>query len=122
MIGHTYANGVALGIEQTFWHFPARFENECIAARRGRLERPVLYVVDDRVLPELREVAADQREMMMRIQLADATHALHGALVADLAAQRIAGIGRIYHQSAVAHDFDRATNESLLGIFGMYRE
>ena len=51
---------------------------------------------------------------MMPVGLADAAHPLQGVLVADVTAERVAGIGRIGDYAARAHDFGRAADESRL--------
>ena len=64
--------------------------------------------------PTSRQVAAHQREMMMTIGLADAPHPLQRILVADMAAERVTGIGRIGDEPAAAHDFRRAADQPRL--------
>ena len=56
---------------------------------------------------------------MTRVKLTNATHALHGLGVADRAAKRITGIGRIDHQAASANNFDRAPDETLVRVPGV---
>src|SRR4051812_39478299 len=46
-------------------------QNECIAAGRGGLEHPVLYVIDHSVLTYFGQVPADQREVMLVVKLAN---------------------------------------------------
>ena len=47
------------------------------------------------VFADVREIAAHQREMMIAIGLANVADALERRLVADVAAERVARIGRI---------------------------
>src|SRR5690606_14226867 len=61
----------------------------------------------------------DEREMMVLVRLTDPRDALHRRLVADVAAQRIAGIGRVNDYSTVADDRDRLPDQPRLRIFRM---
>ena len=49
---------------------------------------------------DFRKVTADERKVVMLVGLPNPANALHGLLVADMAAERIAGIGRVRDQAA----------------------
>ena len=53
---------------------------------------------------------------MVPVRLPDARDALHGGLVADLAAERVAGVGGIDDHAATAKDFNAALDQSWLRI------
>src|SRR6185295_1153551 len=95
---HSYAP--AARMLQPLRHLPGGVQYEGVAPGRRGLEQPELPVVHARVLAHFREIAADQREMVALIDLADGAYALHCGLVAQMAAERIAGIGRIHDDSA----------------------
>ena len=66
VIGNAHAYGLAARMLQPFRHFARRAQYEGVAAVRRRLEQPELPVVHARVLADLREIAADEREMVAR--------------------------------------------------------
>ena len=57
---------------------------------------------------------------MARVDSAYGAYAFHRVLVANVAAQRITGVRRIYGNAAVSNDFDRVPDQTRLRIFGMY--
>jgi hypothetical protein len=71
-------------------HFASRLENERVASGRRRLEHPELAVVDARVLRDLGEIAAHEREVVVLVDLPDCADTLHRRLVTDVAAERVA--------------------------------
>jgi hypothetical protein len=64
-------------------------------------------------LAELGEILAHQREVVPVIELADRPDPVDAFLVAELAAQRVAGVRRVGDHAALPHDVtdlgDRAT-------------
>src|SRR5262249_45361094 len=86
--------------------------------RSGRqlLEQAVLPIVDACVARDLRQVAADQRELVMAIEVADAPQPIGGSLVVEMAAERIAGISRIRDHRARAQPLSCEIERSLLRI------
>ena len=76
---------------------------------------PVLNV---RISGDLREIAADQREVMVLVGAPDALDALHGSARAHLAAECVAGIGRVDDEPVVAQDFDHLQHQAALRIDG----
>src|SRR5690606_35876721 len=117
--GYAQADGAPLRMLQPFRQFAGRFENEYITAGRGRLQQAKLPVVDPRIRGQLGKIAADQREMMTCVDAADGADALHRALVTDVAAERITGVGRIHDNAAAADDFRRAPDQAWLRIVRM---
>ena len=65
---------------------------------RRRLEHAELPGLHLGITPDLGQVAAHQREVMMPVGCADAPDAVQRILVADVAAERVAGIRRIDDQ------------------------
>ena len=54
--------------------------------------------------------------MMPLVNVAYAPHALHRRLVADVAAQRVAGVGGVHDHAAITHDLSRAAYQSRLRV------
>ncbi len=71
---------------------------------RAGLDQAELPVLKLGEAADIGKVAAHQCEMMMTVGVADAPHALERRLVADVAAERVARIGRIGDDAARAHD------------------
>ena len=79
-----------------------------------RAQQPVLPVLHHRVLADVRQIPAHEREMMVAIGLANGANALERGLVADVTAERIARIRRIDDHAAAAQTLDRLANEAAL--------
>jgi len=60
--------------------------------------------------------------MMMPVGAANASQALERGRIADVAAERIARVGRIGDDPAAAHDLGRAANQSQLRILPVQLE
>jgi hypothetical protein len=95
-------------------HFPARAQNEGVAARRSAFHQLELRVIDDGVLGHLRKVTAHQRQVVSLVDRPDTAQALEPFRVRAIAAKRVAGIGWIGDDAAVAHDVRRLADEPLL--------
>lgn len=65
----------------------------------------------------LRKVTADQGEIVLVVELTQATNALYRILVTDHAAQRIGGVGRIDHHAAATNDFHGLFYQACLRVF-----
>jgi len=70
----------------------------------------IILLVDDE--DTLRQVVAHQREIMLLVQTADAQDALHRLLVADMAAERVAGVGRIGDHPSAPDDLHRLADKA----------
>ena len=103
-------------------HLARGAQDERIAAGRCALEEAKARVVDDGVGGDLRQVAAHQRQVVTRIHVPHAAQALDRAGVPEMAAQRVAGVGRIGDQPAAAHDLSGAAHQPRLRVSGMDRE
>ncbi|MNO97934.1 hypothetical protein D3C76_896610 [compost metagenome] len=87
-----------------------------------RLEQPEDPRIDLGEQAHLRQVAANQREVVVLVQLSQATDPLHGVFVTNLATQRVGGIGGIDHHPALADDLDRLFDQARLRVFRMNLE
>ena len=85
MVGNPQAYGLALGMQHPSRQFLRSFENKGIAARRRRLEQPVLDVVYPGVLGNFRKVTDHQGQVVTVIDLANFANAIDCRLVAQMA-------------------------------------
>ncbi len=88
-------------------------------ARSRKVYGAELPGVESREAPDLRKIRAHQGEVVMTVGLADAAHALQRALVADVPAERVTGIGRIGNDASGAHQLRCAADEPQLRINGV---
>ena len=71
---------------------------------------------------QLGQVAADQREVVLVIQLAQTSDTLDSALVTDLATDGVGRIGWVDHHTAGANDLYGLLDQARLGVFRMNLE
>ncbi len=83
------------------------------------LDRSEDRVVDVHELAQLRKVLADQREVVLVVELTDRADALEGILVAELGAESETGVGRIGDEPAVLDHGCRLVDGSLLRVVGV---
>ena len=96
-----------------------RLHDERVRAGRAGLQQAELRRIDARVLRDLGQIATHQREMMVTIGVANAANALERVLVADVAAERVTGVGRIGDDAAATQNVHGLTNQPQMGIFRM---
>ena len=84
-----------------------------------RAQQPVLPIVEHGVLADLGKVPAHQSEMVVPVGLPDIADALQRRLVADMAAERIAGIGGVDDHSSAAQNLDGLAHEAPLRGYRM---
>jgi hypothetical protein len=116
VIGHADADGAPLRVLQPTRGLARGRQQERERSRGRGLEQPELPGIDARIAPDLAQVAAHQREVMVPVGPADAAQTLERLGIADVTAQRIAGIGRVGNDAPGAHDFGGAANQSQLRI------
>jgi Aldehyde dehydrogenase family len=100
-------------------HLPGRREDERIAAGSRRLDGAEHRVGHEHVLAQLGEVLAHKREMMPLVKVADRPHPRDAVLAAELAPQRVAGIGRVRDHAARPHDICDLADRAPLRVRGM---
>ena len=103
-------------------HFARRRKQEGEAPGHALLDNAKLPVVELRIPPHLRQVAAYQRQVVLVVDLAQSANATDRLRVANPTSQCIARIGRIRDNAAVAHDRRRAPYQAALRIYRMDRE
>src|SRR6516165_3118718 len=97
-------------------HFARGGKQKGVAPRYALLHDPELPVVELRVAANLGQVAADERQMMLRVDSPQRTNALGSRDVPDAAAERVARIGRICDYAAGASDRGRLPNQATLRV------
>lgn len=94
-------------------------QDKSVGARRPLLQEAELAVVHLRVLRQLGQVAAQQRQQVLFVDAAQLTHAVNGRAVFQVTGQHIAGIGGQRHQRASLELLGHLADESGLRIDGM---
>src|SRR5258708_7846238 len=119
MIPNAPSEGAASFMLQAPRRFSRGLEQKGVRTRCVRTQQPVLPIVDHCILADLGEVAAYQGEMMIPIRLPNIANALQSRLVADMAAERVAGIGGIDDHPSAAQNLDGLAHEAPLRGHGM---
>ena len=97
-------------------HLAGGRQNKGVRAGGVGPQQAVIGISYPRVLRHLGKVAAHQREIMALIHAPNAPDALHGLLVADVAAERIARIRGIGDHTPGTHDLHRALDQARLRV------
>jgi len=87
-----------------------------------RLENAERTGVDLGKQAQLRQIAADQREIVLVIQSAQTAHTFDRDFIADLATNGVGGVRGIYHHPAAANDLDCLFDQARLRVFRMNLE
>jgi len=116
MLGHPQADGAFLRVQQQARHFAGGVENKGVGPRRVGLEQAEGAGVDLGEQAQLRQVAADQREVVLVVQLTQASYTLDRALVADLATDGVGRICWIDHHATGANDLHGLFDQARLGV------
>ena len=90
MIWYPHADGAAALMLQSTWCLTGRVQKKCIWARRACLQQSKLPRIEARVVPNVREIRADEREMVVPIRPPNRAQPLERVLVIDVAPQCIA--------------------------------
>ncbi|KAF5289274.1 hypothetical protein FQR65_LT20856 [Abscondita terminalis] len=118
-VGHAQADGLARRMAQALGHFLGGFQDEGVGPWRGQLEQAVLAVVHARIAGQLGQVATQQREVVLVVDLADAAQPLHRRAVVQVADQGIARIGGDGQNGALAQHLGGLFDQAGLGIIGV---
>ena len=117
MIRNAQAYGLAFRMHDPARQLLGALENEGIAAGRGCLEQSVLGIIDPCKVCNLGKVAHHQRQMVAIIDLANLANAIQRFLVAEMAANGIAGIGRQSDDRAITNKLSCLNQQALLWRF-----
>ena len=116
MVGNAHADGAALRVLEAPRHLARRRQQERERAGRPLADDPELPVVEPREVADLGQVAQHERQMMPFVDAADLPDAPRRVGVADVAAERVARIGRIGDHAAVAQDRRRLPDQARLRV------
>ena len=119
MIGNTDADGSTLFMLKPTRRLAGRFKEERIRSRRARLQQAKLPSVHLGEAGDLRQVAANQREMMVAIRLTNSANALQGLFISDVTAERVAGVCWVGDDAPMTNDLCSLPHQTLLRILGM---
>ena len=106
VVGDPDADGALLRVHQPPRHLGGRRQDERVRAGRGRLDRAERRVGELHQLAELREVGAHQREVVPVVEAAQPLDPLQPVAVAELDAERVAGVGRVGDQPVLPQQVD----------------
>ena len=84
-----------------------------------RTQQAVLPILHQRIFADIRQIAANQREVMIAIGLTNVADAFQRRLIANVTSQGIAGIGRINDYGAAAQRRHRLTHVAQLRGYGV---
>jgi hypothetical protein len=119
VVRDAHAHGLLLRVQQPAWDFFRGGQDEGVAARGDGLDAAEDVVVDLHQLAQLCEVLADQREVVLAVELPDGADPVQGLPVSQLRAQGVAGVGGVGDQAAGAENTDRLADQARLRVFGM---
>ena len=122
MIGHPHADRAAPWMLHPPRHFIGRSQQEREFARRALADNPELRIVHSRKAADLREVAANERQMVAGVDTAQRANPPRGICVADPAPERIARIGRIGEHAAGTQQRSGGTDQARLRMGRMELE
>ena len=122
VVRHAHADRASLRMLEPPRHLARRRQQERVPPRRPLANDAELPVVEPREMADLGEVAQHQREMVSLVDTADLPDAPRRDGVADVAAQRIARVGRVRDDAALAQDRRRLPDEARLRVGRMNLE
>ncbi|MNV39064.1 hypothetical protein D3C71_1306290 [compost metagenome] len=122
MAGHPQTDGAFFRMQQQPRDFAGGVQNKGIRPRQMSLENAEGAGVDLGEQAQLRQVATDQREIVLVVQPAQTAHTFHGDLVTDLATDCVGGVRGINHHPAATDDFDSLFDQARLRVFRMNLE
>jgi len=119
---HAQADGALLRMQQQARHFAGGVENKGVRPRRVSLEQAEGAGVDLGEQAQLGQVAADQREVVLVVQLTQASDTLDRVFVADLTTDGVGRIRWIDHHATGANDLHGLFDQAWLRVFRMNLE
>jgi intracellular septation protein len=114
MIRNPQANRAAPFVLQTPRRLARGLEQKRIRSRRVCAQQSVLPIVDHGVFADVGKITAHQRKVMVAVRLANLADALERSFIADMTAERIAGIRRIDDHRTATQRFHRLANIAAL--------
>jgi intracellular septation protein len=114
MIRNSQANRAAPFVLQAPRRLARGLEQKRIRSRRVCAQQSVLPVVDHGIFADVGKITAHQRKVMIAVRLANLADALERSFIADMTAERIAGIRGIDNHSTATQRFHRLANIAAL--------
>ena len=106
MVGDPHPDGLLLRVREPAGDFLGRRQDERVGPRCRGLDRAERRVVEVHELAELREVGADEREVVLAVEVPDGADAVRAGVAAEQAAQCVAGVCRVGDQCVVVQQRD----------------
>lgn len=116
MSGYPDADRAPLCVLQATRCLAGRGQQERKRARSGRLEQAKLPGLHSGIAADFGQVSAYQRVMVVAVSLAQPSNAFQRVGIADVAAKRVATVGRVGYQPAVAQNLRGLTNQPRLRV------
>ena len=104
--------GSPLSVLQTARSFPCGRQQKGKGSWSRGFEKAKLPGIDPCVAAYFRQVGAYQRVVMVSVCVPEAADALQGSGIANVTAERIAAVGRIGYQAALAQDLRGLTDQA----------
>src|SRR3954447_3368806 len=121
MVGDPYADGALLRVQQSTRHLAGSGKDERVGPGGRGADRAEDAVGDLRELPELGEVRAHQREVVLLVEVADRQDPFASLAVAHPGAERVPGVRGIGDQRVVvAYCVRDLLDQSGLRVVRMY--
>jgi hypothetical protein len=106
MVGYPQTDRTPFRVLESLWNLPRGREDKGIGTWRHCLQHTIRPVVDPGVGADFREIAANQREVVVLIGTPNAPDSIHGPFIANMATECIARVRRVCDQSALADGLD----------------
>ena len=114
--GNAHADGAAARVLQAARGLARGAQEKGVGPGQAGAQHAELPGLQAREPPDLRQIGAHQREMVVAVGLADAPHALERRAVAQMPPQGVAGVGRVGDQPPGAQDLGRPADQARLRI------
>src|SRR5688572_19401539 len=116
VVRHPDANCPSLLVLKPAGSLTSSGQQKRVGAGSAYLKQPELPGIDPRILPDLAQVPAHEREVVVTVGLPDSPHPLQGILVPDMEAEGVAGVRGIRDHPTLADDIRRAADEPGLRV------
>ncbi len=116
VVGNPDSYRAPLRVLQAARGFAGRGQEERKGPRGGGLEQSKLPSFNARVASDLGQIGAHQRVVVVTVGVPEPADALQGSGITNMAAERIATVGRIGYQPAVAQDLRGLADQSRLRV------
>lgn len=109
----------SLRVLESLGNLAARLQYKCVGTGSKRFDQAVCPVFDSSINADLRQIRANEREIMILVCLPNSANSVNGSLVTDVAAKCVAGVCRIRDEATSTDNLNDFRDKSLLRVFGM---